>query len=323
MAGEPPGHVHPHHHRQGATWHLRRRLSLCYACEAGRPGAFASLARWRTRRAGRRPIRGGYWKTQATISNSPRAVRAVIPVPARAPARVPAGAAAAARVLVAVPMVPATVWAAATAAAPGAAAAAAAGAGAGPAVVRLVRAAPVPAVPASAERDRRVLHRRPLRAGGRALLASGHDSPPTAGYPARRRMRPIEEALAERYPGRVSAEFGASRSASPGPPHLGRPAAQRRRGPTISLGRNGRSGKQRPRQSPSCARCVCSASTTRSGTRSGTGSGAGSTKRNGRVSAAAGHASRTPRSGELEGGGDRDARRSRRRDHCQGSPRWR
>ncbi len=200
VAGEPPGHVHPHHHRQGATWHLRRRLSLCYACEAGRPGAFASLARWRTRRAGRRPIRGGYWKTQATISNSPRAVRAVIPVPARAPARVPAGAAAAARVLVAVPMVPATVWAAATAAAPGAAAAAAAGAGAGPAVVRLVRAAPVPAVPASAERDRRVLHRRPLRAGGRALLASGHDSPPTAGYPARRRMRPIEEALAERYP---------------------------------------------------------------------------------------------------------------------------
>ena len=32
-------------------------------------------------------------------------------------------------------------------------------------------------------------------------------------------------------PGRVSAEFGASRSASPGPPHPGRPAAQRRRGP--------------------------------------------------------------------------------------------
>ena len=200
MAGEPPSHVHPHHHRQGATWHLRRRLSLCYACEAGRPGALASLARWRTRRAGRRPIRGGYWKTQATISNSPRAVRAVIPVPAGAPARVPAGAAAAAGVLVAVPTVPATVWAAATAAAPGPAAAAATVAGAGPAVVRLVRAAPVPAVPASAERDRRVLHRRPLRAGGRALLASGHDSPPTAGYPARRRMRPIEEVLAERYP---------------------------------------------------------------------------------------------------------------------------
>ena len=95
-------------------------------------------------------------------------------------------------------------------------------AGRGPTVVRLVQAAPVPAVPASAERDSRVLHRRPLRAGGRALLASGHDSPPAAGYPARRRMRPIEEAFAERYPGRVSAEFGASRSASPRPPHPGR-----------------------------------------------------------------------------------------------------
>ena len=154
------------------------QVSTPWSTEAGQPSALASLARWRTRRAGRRPIRGGYWKTQATISNSPRAVRAVIPVPV--PARVPAGAAAAARVLVAVPTV----------------AAAAAVAGAGPAVVRLVQAAPVPAVPASAERDRRVLHRRPLRAGGRALLASGHDSPPTAGYPARRRMRPIEEALA-------------------------------------------------------------------------------------------------------------------------------
>jgi len=112
---------------------------------------------------------------------------------AQAPVRVPAEAAAPAGVPVAVPTAPATVWAAATAAASGAAGAAAAAvaavAGGGPAVVRLVRAVPVPAVLAPARRDRRVLRRRALRARGRALLASGDDSPPGAGYPARRRMR--------------------------------------------------------------------------------------------------------------------------------------
>ena len=107
--------------------------------------------------------------------------RSLRSAPAQVPARALAGAAAAARVLVAVPAVPAMAWAAATAAALGAAVVAA---GAGPAVAPLIRAMPVPAVLAPVARDRRMLRRWALRAHGRALLASGDDSPPGAGYPA-------------------------------------------------------------------------------------------------------------------------------------------
>ena len=73
-----------------------------YACEAGRPGALASLARWRTRRwpqaYSRRVL-----EDAGNNQRFSRAVRAVIPVPV--PARVPAGAAATAGVLMAVPTV--------------------------------------------------------------------------------------------------------------------------------------------------------------------------------------------------------------------------
>ena len=151
--------------------------------------------------------------------------------PGWGPARVPAGAAAAAGVLVAVRTVPATVWAAATAAAPG----------------------PRPRRRRLRVRDRRWFgwfgprrfRRYRLRRSGivgcftggrygragelcwhldmipRRLLATRR------GGGCARSKRPWRNAT----PGRVSAEFGASRSASPEPPHPGRPAAQRRRGP--------------------------------------------------------------------------------------------
>ena len=133
-----------------------------------------------------------YYRSRPGSRARPELLQVTAFSPARAPVRVRVGAAAAAGVLVAVSAVPAMAWAAATAAAPGAAAAvAAAGAGAGPAVARLVRAVPVPAILAWAGRDRRVPRR---RARGRALLASGDDSPPDVGYPARRRMRLAEQA---------------------------------------------------------------------------------------------------------------------------------
>jgi len=169
----------PRHGRDGRGATLPgtpSRVSLYYRSRAG--PEFLQVIALSPARA---PVRARAGAAAAAAARAAGRVLAPVPV------RVRAGAAAAAGVPGAVPAVPAMAWAAATAAAPGAAAAAAAaGRGAGPAVARLVRAGPGPAILAWAGRDRRVSRR---RARGRALLASGDDSPPDAGYPARRRMR--------------------------------------------------------------------------------------------------------------------------------------
>ncbi len=139
-----------------------------YAAGTGRLGQRSVILRGQLRR---RPVPVRVLAGAAAAAAARATGRAPVPV------RVPAGAAAVGGGLAMAAAAPATVWAAATAAAPGAAAAAVvAVAGAGPAMVGLVRAAPVPAVPASAGRDRRVPGRRALRTPGKALLASGDDS---------------------------------------------------------------------------------------------------------------------------------------------------
>ena len=123
------------------------------------------------------------WAAVAAGAGVPGAVQAV-----RAPAvaRVPAGAPAVAGV----PAAPAMVGAAATAVAPGAAVAArAAVAVAGPAAAPPVRGAPVPAIPASAGWDRRVLRPRASRERGSDLLPPWDSSRPGASYPRSGRVR--------------------------------------------------------------------------------------------------------------------------------------
>ena len=131
----------------------------------GSPRAFLSITPRGQGRSSSRSLRSAPAQAPVRVLAG-AAAAAAARAAGRAPAlaRVPAGAVAAAGVPVAGPAVPATVWAAATAAS------------------------------GAAGRDRQVLRRRARRARGKALLASGDDSPPGADYAARRRMRLAEEA---------------------------------------------------------------------------------------------------------------------------------